>query len=216
MRSNRGLYISLTLALYASALLSHGSPGLSAREIAEFVTQAVTFNTRKLDATAIALFNLMGVWPAITAVLLLRTEPGKQRRRAALPFVLASFVGGMFVLAPYLAFVRPEPSSQTARTTTDDGVAAFLRSRAVNLLLTAASIALVGLAMTRGSAAAFASALDGDGLVAIMAVDFAAFWVASADLIRVDAGERGYRGAARLACVPVLGPLLYLATTTAA
>jgi len=66
-----------------------------------------------LNAIFTGVFNALGVLPAVYASLLL---PGsKDQKVPALPFVLGSFVGGFFLLGPYL-FLRNLNEDVTVET----------------------------------------------------------------------------------------------------
>lgn len=98
----KGPYLALwgSFVLYAFALSPGGSPEAGAVDsslIAEIIS---TPFDGQITPIFVALFNSLGIIPAIYASLLL---PGaKEQKVPALPFVASSFALGFFGLGPYL------------------------------------------------------------------------------------------------------------------
>lgn len=150
-----------------------------------------------------SLFNLMGVYPAIYAALLLPRAPkGKPK---AWPFVVASFAFGAFALLPYFAFTLDADTE----TQGDTGV---LESKLFAASLVAASAGLVGFAATAGPDAwgSYTELFRTSTLANVTTVDFvtlsawAPFWCMR------DAEARGAPKPSALTAIPAVGPAVYL------
>ena len=73
----------------------------------------------------LAIFGMLGVWPAVMAALVIPLQPKAQSLKAW-PFVTASFGLGAFGLTPYLALTSYD---QSAEVDSDSAVASFVGSR---------------------------------------------------------------------------------------
>ena len=165
------------------------------------------------------IFNLMGVWPAIYAGLLI---PSARSRSGlpAWPFVMGSFALGMFALLPYMALWEPvEP------TGVNPGAPPVKASLPAAVKAMEGPWPWVGAAAlaayqfyTIGTASPqewnnFLHLLDESRLVHVTCIDFALFSLLAGYWTSHDAATREYEQvglATALGYVPVVGPLVYL------
>lgn len=77
-------------------------------DTATLIINLSTGNWQDINPLIIALFNLMGIWPAIYACVLL--PDGRGQNVSAFPFVIVSFAVGAFAILPYLALRQPNPN----------------------------------------------------------------------------------------------------------
>jgi hypothetical protein len=163
------------------------------------------------------LFNIMGVWPAVYAALL--TPSGRSSNGVpSWPFITGSFALGAFALLPYFAlWSQPKevPELPTAdEMQTGSPLMKALESRLAAALLGVATCGLVFTAATAGAPAwaEYGKLFQESRFIHITSVDFltltllAPFWVFN------DAEARRWDSPLLplLACVPLLGPVIYL------
>lgn len=173
-----------------------------------------------INAVFFALFNLMGVWPAVYAALL--TPAGRSGRGVpAWPFATASFAAGAFALLPFFALWTP-PTERVALPSAAElesgglstALPRALESRVVAALLLAATAGLGLKAATAGDAAwvEFARLFRESKLVHVTTIDFCTLTLCAPLWVLNDAQVRRYESPALLplALLPLLGPVLYL------
>ena len=104
----RAIYIALWSGLIAYTFLL--SPGGSAEAAAKDSDLIKTILSTPFDGTVspafVAVFNALGILPAIYASLLL--PAGKDQRVPVFPFVFSSFFLGFFGIGPYLLLREPK------------------------------------------------------------------------------------------------------------
>ena len=173
-----GLWVAL--GLYA-ALLAPDSAPLVDKSILEAVFRGgTTADGDTINTVFFALFNVMGVLPAVYMALLLPS--GRSGNGVpAWPFIVGSFGFGAFALLPYFALWTP--SAAPVRRL--NRVERFVQSRANAGLLLSAAVFLVGMAATAGEPSwkAYFELFGRSKLVHVTSVDFAIltasapFWV---------------------------------------
>jgi hypothetical protein len=175
-----------------------------------------------LNDVFFALFNIMGVWPAVYAALL--TPAGKSGNGVpAWPFLTASFAAGAFALLPFFALWTPPASGDAAqvpsRVELEEGGARqalprALESRLVPALLLVATLGLGLKAATAGDASwfEFGRLFRESKLVHVTTVDFLTLTLCAPLWVLNDAQVRRYDPPSLLllALLPLLGPVLYL------
>jgi hypothetical protein len=177
-----------------------------------------------------AVFNIMGVYPAIFGSLLV--PGGRSGRRSegplgaplpAWPFVAASFGLGAYALIPYMALWAPpeeKPALPPPREETKGWSRLFLRG-AESPVLPALLLAVAAYWISRAATAPpdawleYLRQFDSSRLVHATTVDFALCTALVPFWLTLDAEGRRWEGsktgaASALALVPVLGPCLYL------
>ena len=166
-----------------------------------------------------ALFNFMGIWPAIYSALLL---PGaaNQKPVPAAPFVAGSVAFGMFALSPYLALREYRGADAAVTMEKLNGVSRWFEGKLNAALLSAGAVGLSAFALTAHSGDVARSAGEFQELFAaqlfphVTSLDFLALWAFSFGVLAEDMDRRGMdKGAAPLFCaVPILGHCAYLLT----
>ncbi|KAG5180791.1 hypothetical protein JKP88DRAFT_270135 [Tribonema minus] len=166
----------------------------------------------------VVIFNALGVVPAIYAQLLL---PGsKGQRLPAAPFVLASFAGGYFLLAPYLALRQYRPCVDEAQLR---GLATLSTLRLGGVLTLVFALGLLQFAITNHVWTSFEEYMllfRSQTLVHVSSIDLLLLSVVVWEPMLEDMRRRGmYTDGSRSAnirlaafcAIPVLGPAVYLA-----
>lgn len=157
----------------------------------------------EIDPLVLAVFNSLGIFPAVFLTLLLLND---RQRWPAWPAAVASFGIGAFALLPYFAF-GAKPSQKELRT--PKWLVRFLSSR---IWLGALMALWLGnlLTLLQGfSLAAYREDFFASSLVSVMTVDWFVLWGLSVYTV-----YRFYPDATNkaLAWVPILGPVLVLFT----
>ena len=211
----------LAFSVYVAAF----SPG-------EFSASADSFDNQLIlkaidDPTSLnpiffAIFNALGVLPAVNLALLL---PGSrdQKPLPTAPFIGASFALGFGAAGPYLALREPRPE-RLARSEVGFFTRYVTESRVYGAGLLAASLFLAGslLAIPDGAAAVaeFSSLFGSSKLVHVSTIDFAILSAIAFEPIKEDMARRGWweegaddNNVARLlafSAIPLVGPAAYL------
>jgi len=207
-------YLSLWVGLlaYAFGFSPGGSAEASAIDtelIAKMISTPFDGTTNQVFA---ALFNALGVLPAIYASLLL---PGSKGQRVpALPFVMGSFALGFFGVGPYLGL----RNINTKVSSTERGRGSIVfEFKGTSLALVGFSLylayyALSGLLADGQCLSDFLTLFQSQRLVHVSTIDFTILSLAVWEPLREDMKRRGWTGpsAAAVAALPVIGPTLYL------
>jgi hypothetical protein len=157
-----------------------------------------------INPLVVALFNLMGIWPAIYAAVLLFEQSAKFRPGW---FCAASFGVGAFAILPYLALRRPQAESALPTKT----VLKVLDSRWLAIGLCLGSAALLAYGITQGDWADFARQWRSDRFIHVMSLDFVMLWLLFGVCARDDAKRRGASTNLLAVCaVPILGAATYV------
>lgn len=161
-----------------------------------------------INPLIVALFNLMGVWPAIYASILL--IDGRGQRRPAWPFVLGSFGVGAFALLPYLALRQPNPQFVGAK----GWGLTWWDSRLNGSLLALVTLGLLIYGLSQGNWAEFGEAWRTSRFIHVMSLDFCCLTVLFPLILRDDLRRRGLHQPwlwGGISLLPLVGPVLYLA-----
>lgn len=120
-------------------------------------------------------FNLLGVYPAMYAALLLPGAGGKKQSIPAQPFVFGSFALGFFGLGPYLAFRNKNTSGLKSEAGFGNGLFESKLTAAL-LLIGASFLVYSGIATPLGSGADkwadFVQLFSSQRLVHVSTIDF--------------------------------------------
>lgn len=171
-----------------------------------------TGNVSDINPTIVALFNLMGIWPAIYGCLLF--IDGRNQKIWAWPFAIATFAVGAFALLPYLALRQPN----TDFSGTKNLWIKLQDSRWLGLLLTMATIALLGYGLLNGNWPDFFQQWQTSRFIHVMSLDFCLLSLLFPLLLKDDMARRGLTQPWifwAVALVPLLGPIVYLTTRPA-
>ena len=203
----------VALASTAALVAPSGTTAFDAELVRGLVTAPFSRATNPIFE---ALFNSLGVVPAVYAALLLPGAKDQPRCPAALP-IAASFALGFFALGPYLILREPR-AAPVPRSSLGWLARVVLESKPFAALNAAFALFLVAYGVTHADRAAI------DGFATLWTEQSALCCVSSCDLLvlslamvgpaREDAARRGVDPARALAClaVPVLGPCLWLLT----
>ena len=208
------LLVWAALVVFAWKFAPEGSPDLERTILGALLRGGTTPDGDSVNSVFFSLFNVMGVWPAVYAALLI---PGGRSGNGvpAWPFVTASFGLGAFALLPYFVLWQPDVEPLPARS--DLGRAArALDSRITAFLLLLATAGLVANAATAGGASwtSYGQLLSESKLVCVTSADFVTLTLMAPAWVLNDAGRRRWAlgdGLLNgLAVTPLFGPLLYL------
>lgn len=206
------------LSLWAG-LISYAALGAPGHDAASQALDADLLNniiSNPVDLTVpplfIAVFNAMGIWPAIYASLL---WPGaRDQKLPAAPFVVASVALGMFAVSPYIALRQyvVDCSSPTGP------VGKWFESRWNAALLGAAGIGIGVMAISQISSDpnaaidAYVNLFRTQLFVHVTSLDFCSLYLLCFGVINEDLQRRpGADSRLKyLALIPFYGPLLYL------
>ncbi|KAK9825828.1 hypothetical protein WJX81_000622 [Elliptochloris bilobata] len=216
--SAAGLLLWAAFAAYAILL----SPNQTPLRDQYFLQKLVGLGSDSVPVNAVfsQIFNIMGVWPAIYAAILVPSAKSGNKV-PAWPFVGLSFGLGVLALGPYFALWTPAADARAPPRRSDMGGWRNLSLRITESRVTAA-VLLVATVVTLGQAAVAPSSewaqyfqlFDESRFVHVTTLDcsaltlFCPFWMWN------DAQRRGWgaRGTwlPLLSCLPILGPAIYL------
>ena len=156
----------------------------------------------------VALFNSLGVLPAIYASLLL--PGGKAQKVPALPFVVSSFALGFFGIGPYLGL--RSINTDVTTTTRGRGSGAF-EFKGASIGMLAFSVYLLYYAVLGDfdgdRVQSFVQLFNNQKLAHVSSLDFTILSVALADPLREDMKRRNFEFNP-IFLFPVFGPVFYL------
>jgi hypothetical protein len=158
-----------------------------------------------INPAIIALFNLMGVWPAIyAAVMLFDGQPQKFKPGW---FCAASFGVGAFAILPYLALRQPNPSMNPPA----NRMLKILDSRWFAWLLTVGVGILLFYGISQGNWTDFVQQWQTKRFIHVMSLDFLMLSALFPVLAQDDVARRGGASWLWILCfVPLVGALAYL------
>lgn len=159
-----------------------------------------------VPALFVALFNAMGLWPAVAAALVL---PGaKDQKLPAAPFLLLSVAFGMFALSPYVAFREIRDEGCRAP---EGVVGRWFESKANAAFLAAGGVGIGAIALSHPDLDAYLSLFQSQLFVHVTTLDFCSLTVLAYGLLEEDARRReGAENLKYLGLIPLYGPLVYL------
>jgi hypothetical protein len=170
----------------------------------------VRLSTGEIDGInplIVALFYLMGIWPAIYGCVLF--ADGRDQNIPAYPFAIASYGVGAFAILPYLALRQPQPSFRGLKNW-------FLKLqdwRGLGIVLLLAAIAIAVFGVTQGDWTDFAQQWQTNRFIHVMSLDFVLLSLLFPALLGDDLTRRGLTHPAlfwSVALIPLFGPLAYL------
>lgn len=167
-----------------------------------------TGNWQKINPAIVSLFNLMGIWPMIYTCMLL--IDGRDQKIPAWPFALGSWALGAFALLPYLA-LRQQNSIFSGKKNI---LIKLLDSRLTGLVLTIATLFLLGSGLINGNWPDFLQQWQTSRFIHVMSWDFCLLSLLFPALLGDDLARRGIANPIifwAVALVPLLGPLVYMA-----
>lgn len=190
------IFFAIWLALIGYAIFL--APGGDSDPI---LSQIISGQLGDIDPLVLAVFNSLGLFPAVFFTLLLLND---RQRWPAWPAAIASFAIGAFALLPYFAFGAKPPQKKLR---TPKWLVRFLSSR---IWLGALIVLWAGnlLTLLQGfSPAAYREAFFASSLVSVMSVDWFVLWGLSVYTVFRFYGDAPNKA---LAWIPILGPVLVL------
>jgi hypothetical protein len=160
-----------------------------------------------INPAIIALFNLMGVLPAIYACVLF--SDGRGQKAPAWIFAILAFGIGAFGLLPYFALRNPNPTFEGKK----NWLINLFDSRWTGFLLTIVSVGLVGYGLREGNWADFITQFQTNRFIHVMSLDFCMLCLLFPWLLTDDMHRRGMedpRFFILVSTVPLFGALTYL------
>ncbi|WP_310483499.1 DUF2834 domain-containing protein [Chamaesiphon sp. VAR_48_metabat_403] len=203
----------------------------------QLIIDLSTGKWQDINPAIVALFNLMGILPAIYACLML-IDGKTQKLRAGL-FCAASFGVGAFAILPYLALRVPNSSSQSdscskrllfssrgyanerlrqrQRQQVDGiarrGIIKVVDSRWLGIALTIATIVLLGYGIGQGDWLDFSQQWQTNRFIHVMSLDFCLLSLLLPVLINDDIDRRNFSNPQLvkiISLIPLFGGLYYL------
>ena len=160
-----------------------------------------------INPLVVALFNIMGVWPAIYSCLIF--IDGRGQKILAWPFASASFAVGAFALLPYL--VLREPSQQFPGK--KNAFLKILDFRLTGVALTIATAVILAYGITGGDWGNFVHQWQTSRFIHVMSLDFCLLCLLFPALLGDDMARRGMKNPQLfwlITLIPLFGPLVYL------
>ncbi len=167
-----------------------------------------------INPAIVALFNLMGILPAIYACLML--IDGKTQKLPAGLFCGASFAVGAFAILPYLALRVPNsspPDRQPASAIERRGIIKLVDSQWLGIALTIATIILFTYGIGQGDWQNFSQQWQTNRFIHVMSLDFCLLSLLLPVLITDDIKRRNFRNPQLvkiISLIPLFGALYYL------
>lgn len=155
----------------------------------------------------VALFNIMGVWPAIYSCVLFFDGRGQKIR--AWVFATASFAVGAFALLPYLALRQPNQKFVGNKNV----FLKLLDSRLTGIAVTIVASILVIYGLSGGNWTDFVHQWQTSRFIHVMSLDFCLLCLLFPTLLQDDMMRRGIKNPQLfllISFVPLFGSLIYL------
>ncbi|MEM6256026.1 MAG: DUF2834 domain-containing protein [Cyanobacteria bacterium P01_D01_bin.156] len=183
----------------------------STPETLDTIRQLSTGHWTMLNPMVVVLFNLMGLWPVVYAVLAL--TDGREQAIPAWPFVVGSFALGAFALLPYLVFRKA--THHLPYSPPNTALLKGLNHRLVGVGIVTASLILMAYGILLGDGARTFQDFYGQFLTSqfihVMSLDFCMLTLLTPSLLWDDIARRQLSALWRaLSLIPLLGPGLYL------
>ena len=202
----------LSLVTYAFTISPGGSEAATAIDNQMIQTIIQTPNDGTVTPVFSALFNSLGILPAVYASLLL---PGanKKQKIPGLLFVISSFALGFFGVGPYLALRRINIDVTDSNKGMGSGIFENKLTSIGSLLF---GIYLVYFAFTApfegDRVAAYFDLFANQRLAHVSTIDFTILSIAMNEPMSEDMQRRGWEGpsAVTFCAIPLFGPIAYL------
>lgn len=180
------LIVWLGFIFYSMYLAPDGNGG--------YLSDLMTMNDP--DPGLLAMFSLLGVWPAVFAILLLRSDRGSV---SAWPFVLGSFALGAFSLLPYFILNRKVERANRIPVK----LQRFLSSNVLALILILLTVFLMVYGVLSREPGVYETAFLESNFVHVMTIDFVVLTSLSILALRDRDQVTGLAGV-----IPIIGPLI--------
>lgn len=172
----------------------------------ELIKNLSTGQWQGINPLVVALFNIMGIWPAIYSAVLF--FDGREQKTPAWPFAALSFGVGAFTLLPYLALREPNQQFSGKK----NFFLALLDSRITGIALTIGSAIIVAYGINGGNWGDFVQQWQTSRFIHVMSLDFCLLCLLFPALLGDDLARRGVKNPQMfwLGFLPLFGPLIYL------
>jgi len=173
----------------------------------ELIAKLSVGDWMEINPLIVALFNLMGILPAIYGCVLFADGRGQKIR--AFPFAIASFALGAFALVPYLILRQPNPEF----TGPKDWWLKIQDSRWLGGFLAIATLSLLAFGLSNGNWADFWQQWQTSRFIHVMSLDFCLLCLLFPTVLGDDMARRGIENRSlfwTVTLIPLLGPLVYL------
>lgn len=204
LRRNSVLIVLWALLIVYAFLFAPGSMSGSVDLLDEIITDPMG-----VEPLVFSLFNLMGIWPLLYAMVLL--FEGRDGKLKSWPFVLGSFAAGAFSLMIYLG-LRKEEREFRGET---NAFLKLLDSSLLGLTVKLVAMALLAYGLGAGDLGAYWKLLTTNMFVHVMTLDFIVLTMLFPYVMKDDMHRRGIGNSRAFwlyALLPILGPLSYLWT----
>lgn len=194
--------IWLAFGIYAFLLAPPDRPDTSL-----LIQNLISGRWEGINPAVIALFNIMGVLPAMYACLLF--SDGRGQKVPAWIFVILSFGIGAFGLLPYFALRNSNPKFVGEK----NWLIRLLDSRWTGTILAIATLFLVGYGIKEGNWGDFIAQFQTNRFIHVMSLDFCLLCLLFSGLISDDMSRRGMndtRVTIAVSVIPLFGILSYL------
>ena len=194
--------IWLTFIIYAFSIAPPDRP-----ETLDLILNLSTGQITEINPLIVALFNLMGIMPAIYTCLML--VDGQGQKITAGKFVLAAFGIGAFALLPYFALRQANPHWQGKKSK----LLSITESPITAITLTIFTLGLIFFGVDTGNWIDFVQQWQTNKFIHVMSLDFCLLCLLLPVLVKDDLTRRGIENIAIwniIAFVPLLGTLCYL------
>lgn len=171
------------------------------------ITDLATGSWTEINPLIIALFNIMGILPAIYACILL--VDGRGQKIMAAPFVALSFGVGIFALLPYFVLRQPNPAWNGEK----NWLLKIVDSRWTGIILAVSTLALLVLGVTQGNWTDFVRQWQTSRFINVMSLDYCLLCLFFPVVIKDDLARRGIYDQKifwTISLIPLLGTLVYL------
>ncbi|NJK33670.1 MAG: DUF2834 domain-containing protein [Oscillatoriales cyanobacterium SM2_2_1] len=173
----------------------------------ELLQKLISGNWQAVDGWVVALFNWMGVYPAVFAAVL--ATDGERQRVPAWPFVTASFLVGAFAILPYMVLRDPQPTFSGVRSRW----IGVWEHPATGVVLLAIALFFGAYGISNGDLQTFIALWQTNRFVHVMSLDFGLLTLLLPWLVGDDLSRRTMDGdywVAVTGLLPLVGGLIYL------
>ena len=200
----RLLFLSIWLILVIYTVIFSSMKGVNSTEV---IFKLLTFDFSSINPITVAIYNLMGIWPIIYLTMLY--PDGKNKKVPSWPFLLASFLFGIFIILPYFV-LRDYKNLNPPKS---DRVIRILNHKVWLIILLVISLGIVNYGLLLGNFQDFLIHFQSNTFVHIMTIDFIALTFLSPFIIWIDSQrylvDQHKNNIWILSFIPLIGTILY-------
>lgn len=206
LRNQQKLKFLALFFLLASIILIILTFELPSEQEIRLISNLIFLKFATLEPLIIIVFYLLGIWPAVQAILLY--GDGRDKRIPAWPFILASFFTGAYVLSVYI-LVRESKNAKKQ----DKRSQRLINSRFWGIFLLIITAGLFILGFILGNFQSYIDALQKYLFVRIMTIDFLLFTLITPITIYIHSVNNSIDISLYIlvsGMIPILGALYYI------